>query len=223
MRAYDEHAGQGDDADTQWRALLRALHRKRPKAPAAWRKDPTHWLSNYDIERVMRIYEDTIPDYYFLGCLPIDFDLRNKQKQCIVSEICNLCNFGKLVSKGYFRLGLVLNLDAHDEPGSHWVALYCDLRPGIERIVFFDSYSAKPETEIVALMARWNADWTRLTGHGLKASYNSTRHQYKNSECGVYSLYFLHCCLFMIPMDTRISDDVMNQLRDKLFSVQRVK
>lgn len=215
MNAYGR--GSSEPTEKSWKKLLRALHRKRPKAPASWRKDPTHWLSNYDIERLMRVYEEAVPDFYFVGCLPIDFDLRDKQKQCIVSEVCNICDFPNLVKRGFFRIGVVLNLDAHDEPGSHWVALFCDLRPGIERVVFFDSYSAKPEKEIQDLMSRWSEQWKQLSGHALTASYNSTRHQYKNSECGVYSVYFLHCCLFEVPMDDRIPDDVINQFRDKLF------
>ena len=218
MRAYNRDAA-SEPTERDWRKLLRALHKRRPKAPASWRKDPTHWLSNFDIERVMRVYEQTLPDFYFVGCLPIDFDLRDKQRQCIVSEVCNLCNFRNLIQRGCFRIGIVFNLDAHDEPGSHWVALFADLRPGIERLVFFDSYSAKPEKEIQQLMSRWNDDWKALTGHGLDAVYNAVRHQYKNSECGVFCLYFLHCCLFSIPMDRRIPDDVVNAMREKLFRV----
>lgn len=218
MKAYNRDDNSVDD-ERSWRKLLRALHKRRPRAPASWRKDPMHWLSNFDIEKVMRIYEQTIPDYYFVGCLPIDFDLRDKNRRCIVSEVCNLCNFSNLISKGFFRIGIVFNLDAHDEPGSHWVALFADLRPGIERIVFFDSYSAKPEKEIQAIMSRWSDDWKRLSGKPLDAYYNSTRHQYKNSECGVFSLYFLHCCLFGVPMDKRVPDDVVNVFREKLFKL----
>jgi hypothetical protein len=52
-------------------------------------------------------------------------------------------------------------------------------------------------------------------------TYNKTRHQYEDSECGMYCLYFHLCCLLQIPMETRIPDSVVRGFRGMLFRVGR--
>ena len=47
---------------------------------------------------------------------------------------------------------MVINLDPHDKPGSHWVALYFDLKK--MEIYYFDSYGIYPPKEVENLMFR---------------------------------------------------------------------
>lgn len=221
QRAYNETFSKTPirgDVDKFWARLKKkfAASGGRPQAPSSWTENRYDWLSNWDIEDVMKAYEHVVPDFKFLGCHSIDFDKKNRFRQCYVSELCNV-NIAEWTRGGKYRLGIVFNLDEHDKPGSHWVAMYCDLRPGVERVVFFDSYSAKPEKEFQRLMLRWSSQWKCIAGHGLRAYYNSLRHQHKNSECGMYSIYFLHCCIFEIPLQHRIPDDIMNGMRSLFF------
>ena len=55
----------------------------------------------------------------------------------------------------------------------------------------------------------------------LDVEYNQNRHQYKNSECGVYSLNFIIKLLEGKSFDEltkiKISDDEINKQRDILF------
>jgi hypothetical protein len=68
-------------------------------------------------------------------------------------------------------------------------------------------------------MSRWENEWNSTGIHDKKVetTYNITEHQFKNSECGMYSLFFHYCCLNEIPMDKRIPDEVMNAFRNVLF------
>lgn len=210
--AYEAQPVRNDMLDR----LLGKIRASRPKAPESWRKKPRDWLSDWDIERVQKVYAREIPDYDFLGCFPIDFEKKNKLGECLVSELCSVC-IGSLVKAGKLRLGIVFNLDKHDQPGSHWVCVFADLRPGIERMVYFDSYGQKPEKEIRKLMLHWSLQWQAIAGHGLRCEYNIVRHQFKHSECGMYCLYFLHCCLGEIPLEKRVPDEVMVYIRTRLF------
>jgi hypothetical protein len=87
------------------------------------------------------------------------------------------------------------------------------------RVTYFDSYSRKPEDEIQKLMKRWRDEWATAGIHDkeMETTYNTTKHQFKDSECGMYSLYFHYACLLEIPMNERIPDDVVNSFRRLLF------
>jgi hypothetical protein len=193
---------------------------QRPKAPDSWMTNPEDWLSSIDIENVEKQYVKLFPDYEFLGCIPIDFDLKSKTGKCLVNTLCSL-DLKTLYAKGKHRIGIVFNTDLHTGPGKHWVALICDIRPELEtpRVTYFDSYSHKPEKEIKVLMKRWKDQWEAVGIHQnpMDMTYNTTRHQFEDSECGMYCLYFHYACLTEVPMDQRIPDKVVNTFRRLLF------
>jgi hypothetical protein len=192
----------------------------RPKAPDAWIVNPIEWLSSLDIEKVSKQYQKLFKNYIFLGCIPIDFDLKSPTGKCLVDALCSI-NLKDLYRKGKTQIGIVFNTDVHTGPGEHWIALFCDIRPELEqpRITYFDSYAQKPEKEVQILMKRWKEEWESTTVHEkpMLTTYNKIRHQFKDSECGVYTLYFHYCCLNEIPMDHKIPDDVINVFRRLLF------
>jgi hypothetical protein len=180
-------------------------------------------LSSDDIDAVEKKLTNLFDDYYFVGCVPIDFDLKTEElSQCLVSALCSM-KLPKLYKKGYHRIGIAVNTDTHDGPGEHWIAAFCDFRDHLKhpKMTFFDSYAQKPEKEIKRLMLRWKERWDATKSHpqGMKLTYNKTRHQYKDSECGMYCVYFHYCCLMGISMEERIPDDVVNGFRSMLFRV----
>lgn len=193
---------------------------KRTKAPKEWTLNRYEWLSSDDIDAIEKNYVDVFSDYFYVGSVPIDFDLKNETRQCIVSTLCSM-KIEELYKKGKHRIGIVINTDPHDGPGQHWVALFCDIRPELEypRITYFDSYAVVPEQEIKTLMKRWKQQWdaTGIHKNPMKLTYNKTRHQYKDSECGMYCLYYHYACLTELPMDKSIPDDVVNSFRNLLF------
>ena len=220
-----------------WKALMSRFHSKckndnteciiahmlrRPKAPDSWISNPTEWLSSVDIESIEKEYERLFPSYKFLGCIPIDFDLKSKTGQCLVDALCST-ELKKLYEAGKTQIGIVFNTDVHDGPGKHWMALYCDIRPELDvpRVTYFDSYSRKPEPQIRKLMKRWRDKWAESGVHSKQmiTTYNTTHHQFKDGECGMYSVYFHYCCLLEIPMDEKIPDDIVNSFRRVLFRV----
>jgi hypothetical protein len=226
----------------QWEELKQRLHEKcttgetecivsallqRPKAPKQWAVNRWEWLSSDDIDHVEKNYEELFPDYMFVGCVPIDFDLKSDEtNQCLVSALCSM-KLPEMYKAGHHRIGIVFNTDPHDGPGEHWIALFCDIRPELEyaHVTYFDSYAQSPEPEIKVLMRRWKEQWDKTGIHpgGMKMTFNTTRHQFKDSECGMYCLYFHYASLMGIPMYERIPDDVVNSYRKMLFRVPKEK
>lgn len=175
-------------------------------------KEPYKWLSTSDIDNVLTQYEEMYPDFAFLGTVPIDFDK-------VIDEYKNL-NLCKRDRK-YKRYGFVFNMDPHDKKGSHWVCMFMDLNPKNPFIGFFDSYGYPPPKQILQLITRLKAQAKNCLGLNLTYKCNTIQHQRKNTECGVYCLYFIYQCLqgysFETISENIILDDVVNSFRHFFF------
>ena len=192
----------------------------RPEMPSSWLTNNREWLSTLDIENVMEQYQERYNNFLFIGPVPIDFDSNHHIGGCIVDELCKL-NVAELYKANITKLGIIFNLDKHNEPGSHWVALFSNFKD--KSIYYYDSYATAPNKEIRILMDRIDSQLTNI--HPKKKSkidYNHIRHQYKNSECGVYSMMFIINMLennnFTKTTNNIVLDDEMNQNRNTLYS-----
>ena len=160
----------------------------RPQMPEGWKSDPDMWLNSDDIARVMRQYEQAFPEFRFLGVVPIDFTapdpyVEGAEKKCMNEQFCHV-NLAEEKAKGRRILGAVFNLDPHYKGGSHWVALAIDLKQ--ECVNYFDSYGMPPPKQVAHFMR-----YLTTQDSNLKLKSNGRRFQYSDTECGMYSLYFL--------------------------------
>ena len=196
----------------------------KPMMPKKWDVNPREWLNTIDIRDVMNQYEVKHPDFEFIGPVPMDFDSKVGFGQCVINELCNI-KLASLLEKGKRKLGVIFNLDKHTQSGSHWVAMWAHF-PGTEsnsecKICYWDSYGMKPNPEVVVLMNR-----LKEQAHGLgklvEIKVNKRRHQYKNTECGVYCIYFLTSFLegkiFEDIVGNIINDDKMFEKRKDFFA-----
>lgn len=184
----------------------------RPKMPESWKKNPNEWLNTTNINNVMRQYEDAYDDFIYLGTVPRDCPMG---VSCHISDI----DLGKLYKKhGVKKVGMVYNLDLHNQSGSHWVAVYMDLDKGIA--TYFDSYADKPPKLIFDFMKKCMTQMKEV-GVDMKYQMNQRRHQYGGSECGVYSCYFLIKSLEGKSLKQfsarRVADSKMTAMRKHLF------
>jgi hypothetical protein len=195
----------------------------RPRYPNEWFSDEDQWLDNFQIKEVMDQYVEAYPWFRFMGALPIDFSapdpyLADKTKQqCMHPDICSL-NLANEYKRGIRALGFIFNLDPHFKGGSHWVGLYIDIHNLKKPIVgYSDSYGYKPPALIARLMKS-----LKLQAPAIQLAFNARRFQRSNSECGMYSLYFIICMIHGIPFaqfckDT-VPDEFMLELRKVLFA-----
>lgn len=123
----------------------------RPIKPKSWNKNRYQWLSTLDISEVMKQYEKKYPDFFFIGPVPIDFEQELFFGLCVSNELCKL-DIKKLIKKNKTKLGVIFNLDKHNQSGSHWVALFSDFNTGGS--YFYDSYGIEPKKEILDLMEK---------------------------------------------------------------------
>jgi len=163
-----------------------------PKHPKEWFKNPKTWLSNFDIFEVLKQYEDVYPNFKIIGPTPIDFDSRpnDMNGECVWRDLCTF-SLDKYLSEGVTKLGIVFNLDRHDEGGYNWVSLFVDLEDDF--VFYFDSAGDDIQREIKALVDRIIDQSTKLTPQKNIQFHKNfpVVHQNGNTECGMYSLHFI--------------------------------
>ena len=189
----------------------------RPKQPTEWKTKPHTWLTNDDIKNVMNQFEDAYTHFKFIGVVPIDFTAPNpydkSTKKCMNPEFCHI-NLKDEIAAGKTMLGAVFNLDPHYKGGSHWVGLAIDLKRF--KAYYFDSYGVKPPEQVARYMRYLTIQEPKLV-----LQSNGRRFQYSDTECGVYSMYFLYCMMdgmeFKKFCKNPISDKWMYKFRTVFF------
>lgn len=158
-----------------------------PESPEEWISNPQEWLSSLDILNVMKQYERRYKCFEFMGPSPIDYDTHMHFGDCVWEELCKF-DIEEQIKKKKNKIGIIFNLDPHFKSGSHWVALFINIKKRV--IYYFDSYGIKPDPQIKKFIDKVMNQASNL-GIVFKYEYNKKRHQYSNSECGMYSLYFI--------------------------------
>ncbi len=192
-------------------------HTFRPLKPKSWKKNPREWLTNIDIEKVLHQYEDSHSEFEFIGPVPIDFNSKIGSS-CISDELCHI-NIKTLLDKGIRKIGIIFNEDKHNQPGSHWIALFIDIdRKGI---YYFNSVGDIYGPEVKKLINTIKKQCKQLNIN-MNIDYNRRGHQWKDTECGVYCLYFIKTMLitnisFKKFYNKVIYDDDMFKNRNHFF------
>jgi hypothetical protein len=203
-----------------------------PKQPMEWEQNPTEWLSNHDILNVLTQYEKSNPNFKFIGPTPIDFDVKPDitSDKCVTEELCKF-SLKTLVDSGIKKIGIIFNLDKHDKGGSHWVSMFIDIEKSF--IFYFDSAANNTPNEINEFVKRVQHQINEVFNKQFEYYENYPKqHQRSNTECGMYSLYFIITMGCFTPdgeesqignnidffKNKRIPDAKMIELRNKYFN-----
>jgi len=192
-----------------------------PEAPKSWKKNKWEWLSSIEIEDIMKQYEHTYPCFTFVGPSPIDFDEKLSYNECVWDELCKF-EVKKFIDKKKKKIGMAFNLDPHDKDGSHWVGMFVNIPKA--KIYYFDSNGIKMPRKIKKLVDRIIEQGKGL-GINFELEQNApVSHQRRDSECGIYVIYFLVEMIKDKPFKhfknkkVPIKDKFMNSLRRKWFN-----
>lgn len=162
-------------------------------------KPKTKWLSNSDINKVMLQYNTQYNDLYFFGAVP-----------------CNFYKIYKINYKKFFNKkwsSVIINTQKHDQYGEHWTCLFIDnIHKNIE---FYDSLGNNPNKYIIEFLDILY----KLSNYNI--FINKIKHQKLNSQCGVFSMYYILQRINNISMYdilySNINDKQMEKLRKKLY------
>ncbi len=180
----------------------------RPEGPTG----KFEWLNTNHLNEVMEQYEKQHKDFKFLGAVPMDFN------DLPPLGIKNL-DLKELYNNGITKLGIIFNLDEHWQSGSHWVAGFANLKDG--KSFFYDSYGIAPDKRARELLRRFAKFSEEQFNIRADSKHNKTRHQFGNSECGMYSMNFILELLegkdFDDICNNKLPDKQVNNLRPIFF------
>ena len=159
-----------------------------PKMPESWKKNINEWLSSDEITKILKQYERVFPEFAFLGPSPTDYFVKTNNR-CVWEELCKF-NLKSHLDKKKTKIGIVFNLDPHDKPGSHWVALFINTEK--RAIYFFDSTGDRIHRHINKFRKSVQAQaWQTLRQRYRFSQNHPVEHQHGDTECGMYVLFFI--------------------------------
>ena len=161
-----------------------------PESPKEWKKNPNAWLSSLDILQVMTQYEKKYKCFEFLGPSPINYDSHHVNGECVWEELCEF-NLADQINRGKTKVGIIFNTDPDYKGGEHWISLFINIKKGT--IFFFDSAGnpiPKQIKKFVKTVTKQGTQLTKPITFNFDQNY-PVEHQYKNTECGVYSIFFI--------------------------------
>jgi len=161
-----------------------------PESPKEWKKNPNEWLSSIDILQVMNQYEKKYKCFDFLGPSPIDYDTHKLHKECVWEELCHF-ELSEQIKNGHNKIGVIFNLDPHYKGGSHWVSLFINVKK--KSIFFFDS-AGEPIPKQIEKFVNTVIEQGKQLQEPIYFKFDQNypiEHQYGNTECGIYSIFFI--------------------------------
>lgn len=183
-------------------------------------------LSNFNIDDVLVGWAATFETFYNYPYCMMDFE--NVGGSLVYNDVLSILKgeAPQRTANGIVRrvcdtFACVLNTDISSGKGKHWVALFGDCRGEVWSISFFNSSGNPPPAPLLRWMYA-SCDMLRTINTNTSINLLSNiRHQTSQTECGVYSLYFIRRCLEGGSLDDfsskHIPDELMATFRKHLF------
>jgi hypothetical protein len=197
----------------------------------------TELLSNFNIDWVQERWARTFKTHfncpfammdfesapYLFGRVGLDLVVEGKVVQKV---FCAAAGKGVPAQRKCRTFGCVLNTDVSSGPGKHWVCVFADARSPAEWTVeYFNSSGNPPPPAVTRWMENQAACMRRMPSAGAAVRtlvVSNVQHQMTDTECGVYSLYYIRARLEGVPYtafaEKRVPDSDMLEFRKNVFS-----
>lgn len=189
LKAYARKVGNSKIAENMKMIEMTDL---RPSQPHDWVDNPVEWLSNFDIEKVLKQYEE-IPafKYKFYGVYSIDFGIKNGNT-CSFSNHCHIDVKKMILNDKISYFGFITNLSKHNERGTHWTSSFFVFDPKLPSYgaYYYDSTTGNIPKDLITVFDDIKRQVEEIHKKPFPIRVNQTRHQRSNTECGVFSITF---------------------------------
>lgn len=199
-------------------------------------------LNNFNIDETLQRWALVFPDFYPCPFAMMDFD--NTGSLFSTIDLAKVYKgeeplvlgpgLGKILRPNR-TFGCIVNTDTSLGPGKHWVAIFIDCRGDRNApwtVEFFNSVGRPPLKPLIKWMerTRYNLARFRLDNNMTSGSFDNCvlsipvtnkDHQESQTECGMYSLFYIRRRLEGVPYqlfdEEIISDNAMIAFRKHVF------
>lgn len=200
-------------------------------------------LNNYNIDHTLRTWMTAFPGFYAYNFNMKDYEKRSWREGVVESpDTLAVIPFemlyagkvpGEQPGRKFYRCACVINTDIYEGKGKHWMALYAEYRPASASpprmtVEFFNSSGNSPTCEWVRWLVRTRDSMEKIrtdehrSGTVEIIKNSQWRHQKSQSECGVYSLFYIWARLNGVPpeyfLQRPVPDHMMFEFRQHLFA-----
>jgi hypothetical protein len=193
----------------------------------------TRLLNNENIDNVLKKLTKQHTCFYHMDFQMIDFAgekdysgewVIKKNRKISPTYLGKIDMTKDVITKGYKTFGVVMNTDVRTGGGIHWFSLFCDFRTTPYTVEYFNSSGNKPVKQI--------QDWLIKTEENLKSAGHNTNvvvlsglsHQKSETECGLYSLYYIWNRIKDVPAENfqqkKVPDSMMYAFRKQCFKTR---
>lgn len=201
---------------------LRNIMDKNFNIEGPW--DNKTWLNDKNIDTTLKQLTKKYPHFHMLPYKMLDEFVDS-------TNILNNTDFYNFHLKDkYKKVGFIANQDTRAGSGIHWVAVLIDFDPpgpspgsytNPITIEFFNSAAGPIYKEVVIWASKVQRDIQLQQKHCDIIQVSKIQHQHHNTECGVYSLYYIWSRLDGTPWTDfqykRVPDEQMVEFRKALF------
>ena len=191
-------------------------------------KNSTQLLSNFNIDNTLTRWALEFDFFFPCPFAMMDFDNTHEPFSIVSIPDVYMGEYvmklsGKHIKRKNKCFGCIINTDISTGPGKHWTAAFVDMRSNVASIEYFNSVANPPVKAITIWMERTKNDLMKsgLFSTVISIPVTTIDHQQDDTECGVYSLYYIRCRLEGKPytffQDKPISDKFMIEFRKYLF------
>jgi len=196
-------------------------------------------ISDNEVDEVLDQWMEKWHDFCNLHFTMIDFEVYGAALATV--DLFDLFN-GKVSSlpmplfkttipiemKPYKCAATVLNSDIHTGRGKHWTAIFIDARnPNVISLEFFNSSGNPTYPEVLKwqektriVLSKKYAD-SGKTVEVKPVQVSNVRHQFSDTECGPYCLYYIFSRLNGVPYEnfkhTPVADATVTNFRKKIY------
>lgn len=207
-----------------------SLDRIKPDGPA----NSTALLNNENIDNVLNKLTKQHKGFYHMDFQMIDFAGEKdysgdwaikKGVKIYPTDLGKIDMARDVVAKGFKTFGVVMNTDVRTGGGIHWFSLFCDFRTSPYTVEYYNSSGNKPVRQIQDWLIK-TEDNLKSAGHKAKIVALSGLVHQKDSEteCGLYSLYYIWNRLNSVPPGNfqikRVPDANMIKFRKMCFKTR---
>jgi hypothetical protein len=159
-----------------------------PPQPKSWKLNKFEWLSNFDLEYLLRKYHNALKyKYHFIGVKDYNFALKDADGTCSIDQDCNI-NIQDIINKHKDFIGIIIYKN------QHWRSLFIVINPKYKAYgtYYYDSVGTSMPSELQIYVDTVNSQLKSIYPNHKNPIFKTSKYRMQESSyaCGLFQATF---------------------------------